>query len=52
LRRAIELGASLVGTAEVCRTEEVVGKAVKGIRDQAFVVLFGGIRRSLLGHYH
>ena len=37
LRRAIELGASLIDTAEVYGTEGVVGQAVKGIRDKVFV---------------
>ncbi len=37
LRRGIELGASLVDTAEVYGTEEAVGKAIKGIRDRVFV---------------
>ncbi|HXG22354.1 MAG TPA: aldo/keto reductase [Methylomirabilota bacterium] len=37
LRRGIELGAFLIDTAEVYRTEDVVGQAVKGIRDQVFI---------------
>jgi diketogulonate reductase-like aldo/keto reductase len=37
LRRAIELGASLIDTAEVYGTEGVVGQAIKGIRDRVFV---------------
>lgn len=37
LRRGIELGAYLIDTAEMYRTEDVVGQAVKGIRDQVFV---------------
>jgi len=37
LRRGIELGAFLIDTAEMYRTEDAVGRAVKGIRDQAFI---------------
>lgn len=37
LRRGIELGAFLIDTAEMYRTEDVVGQAVKGIRDQVFI---------------
>jgi len=37
LRRGIELGASLIDTAEVYGTEDVVGKAIKGIRDGVFL---------------
>jgi diketogulonate reductase-like aldo/keto reductase len=37
LRRAVELGAFLVDTAEVYGTEEVVGKALDGIRDRVFL---------------
>src|SRR5271154_1612610 len=37
LRRGIELGAFLIDTAEVYGTENVVGKAVKGIRDKVFI---------------
>jgi diketogulonate reductase-like aldo/keto reductase len=37
LRRGIELGATLIDTAEIYGTEEVVGQAVKGIRDRVFV---------------
>jgi diketogulonate reductase-like aldo/keto reductase len=37
LRRGIELGASLIDTAEVYGTEEVVGQAVKGLRDRVFI---------------
>jgi diketogulonate reductase-like aldo/keto reductase len=37
LRRGIELGAFLIDTAEMYRTEDVVGQAVKGIREQVFI---------------
>jgi diketogulonate reductase-like aldo/keto reductase len=37
LRRGIELGAFLIDTAEMYRTEDVVGQAIKGIRDRAFI---------------
>ena len=37
LRKGIELGATLIDTAEVYGTEDVVGKAVKGIRDRVFI---------------
>ena len=37
LRRGIELGAFLIDTAEMYRTEDVVGQAVKGIRDRVFI---------------
>jgi diketogulonate reductase-like aldo/keto reductase len=37
LRRGIELDANLIDTAEVYGTEDVVGKAVKGIRDRVFI---------------
>ncbi len=37
LRRGIELGANLVDTAEMYRTEDAVGEAIAGIRDQVFV---------------
>jgi diketogulonate reductase-like aldo/keto reductase len=37
LRKGIELGATLIDTAEGYYTEDVVGEAVKGIRDQAFI---------------
>jgi diketogulonate reductase-like aldo/keto reductase len=37
LRRGIELGAFLIDTAEIYRTEDVVGQAVKGMRDQVFI---------------
>ncbi|HEV8714068.1 MAG TPA: aldo/keto reductase [Candidatus Binatia bacterium] len=37
LRRGIELGAVLIDTAEMYRTEDVVGQAVKGIRDRVFI---------------
>jgi len=37
LRAGIELGATLIDTAEGYYTEEVVGEAVKGIRDEIFI---------------
>jgi diketogulonate reductase-like aldo/keto reductase len=37
LRRGIELGAFLIDTAEMYRTEDAVGQAVKGLRDRVFI---------------
>lgn len=37
LRKGIELGATLIDTAEMYRTEDIVGQAVKDIRDQVFI---------------
>jgi diketogulonate reductase-like aldo/keto reductase len=37
LRKAIELGASLIDTAEAYGSENVVGEAVKSIRDRVFI---------------
>ena len=37
LRRGIDLGAFLIDTAEMYRTEDVVGQAISGIRDQVFI---------------
>ncbi len=37
LRRGIELGATLVDTAEMYRTEDAVGTSIRGIRDRVFV---------------
>lgn len=37
LRKGIELGATLIDTAEGYYTEDVVGKAVKAIRDRVFI---------------
>jgi diketogulonate reductase-like aldo/keto reductase len=37
LRRGIELGAFLIDTAEMYRTEDAVGRAVKGIREKTFI---------------
>ena len=37
LRHGIELGANLIDTAEMYRTEDVVGEAVHGIREQVFI---------------
>ena len=37
LRRGIELGANLIDTAEMYRTEDQVGEAIAGIRERVFV---------------
>ena len=37
LRKGIELGAYLIDTAEMYHTEDVVGQAVEGVRDQVFI---------------
>ena len=37
LRRGVELGATLIDTAEGYDTEDAVGKAIDGIRDQVFL---------------
>jgi len=37
LRRGIELGANLIDTAEMYRTEDAVGRAVRGLRDRVLV---------------
>jgi len=37
LRRGIDLGAFLVDTAEIYRTEEAVAEAIRGIRDRVFI---------------
>lgn len=37
LRQGIELGAFLIDTAEIYGTEDMVGQAVKGIRDRVFI---------------
>src|SRR5215472_15479085 len=37
LRRGIELGATLIDTAEIYGTEDVVGQAITGIRERVFV---------------
>src|ERR1700739_1407013 len=37
LRRAIEVGAFLIDTAEMYGTENVVGEAIKGIRERTFI---------------
>ena len=47
LRRGIEMGAFLIDTAEMYRTEDAVGRAVRGIREQVFIatkVLGGHLR--------
>lgn len=38
LRRGIDLGMTLIDTAEMYGTEELVGKAIAGCRDKAFLV--------------
>jgi diketogulonate reductase-like aldo/keto reductase len=37
LRHGVELGAFLIDTAEIYGTEDVVGQAIKGIRDRVFL---------------
>ncbi len=37
LRRGVELGANLIDTAEMYRTEAAVGEAIAGIRDEVIV---------------
>ena len=37
LRRGIELGATLIDTAEIYRTEDVVGQAIQGQRENVFI---------------
>jgi len=37
LRRGVELGATLIDTAEIYGTEDVVAQAIKGIRERVFV---------------
>ncbi len=37
LRRGVELGAFLIDTAEMYHTEDAVGRAIEGIRDQVFI---------------
>jgi diketogulonate reductase-like aldo/keto reductase len=37
LRRGVELGAFLIDTAEMYRTEDAVGQAIKGLRDRVFI---------------
>lgn len=37
LQRAIDLGANLIDTAEIYGTEEVVGRAINGRRDEVFI---------------
>ncbi|MDA0264683.1 MAG: aldo/keto reductase [Chloroflexi bacterium] len=37
LRKGIELGANLIDTAEMYRTEDAVGVAIQGIRDKVFL---------------
>ena len=37
LRRGVELGANLIDTAEMYRTEGAVGQAIRGIRDRVFI---------------
>ena len=47
LRHGVKLGAFLIDTAEMYRTEDVVGEAVRGMRDRVFIatkVLGGHLR--------
>jgi len=37
LRQGIDLGATFIDTAELYENEEVVGRAIKGVRDRVFV---------------
>src|SRR5437879_5028797 len=37
LRRGLDFGANLIDTAELYDNEEVVGRAIAGIRDEVFV---------------
>ena len=37
LQRGIELGATFIDTAEMYRTEDQVGEAIRGIRDKLFI---------------
>ena len=37
LRHGIELGATLIDTAEMYRNEEKIGRAIKGLRDRVFL---------------
>jgi len=37
LRRGIEIGAYLIDTAEIYRTENVVGQAIQGMRERVFI---------------
>ena len=49
LRYGVELGANLIDTAEMYRTEDAVGAAIEGIRDRVFVatkVLGSNLRRD------
>ena len=53
LRRGIELGANLIDTAEMYRTEDAVGVAIRGIRDRVFVatkVLGSNLRYDQVMH--
>ena len=51
LRKGIELGATLIDTAEMYRTEDAVGAAIKGRRDRVFLatkVLGSNLRHDAL----
>ena len=51
LRRGIDLGANLIDTAEMYKTEYAVGKAIKGRRDKVFLatkVLGSNLRHDAL----
>ncbi|MEX2599065.1 MAG: aldo/keto reductase [Dehalococcoidia bacterium] len=47
IRRAVELGANLIDTAEIYGTEAAVGSAIQGIRDQCFIAT-----KVSPGHFH
>ena len=51
LRAGINLGANLIDTAEMYKTEDAVGNAIKGCRDKVFLatkVLGSNLRRDAL----
>ncbi len=53
LRRGIELGANLIDTAEMYKTEDAVGEAIKGRRDKVFLatkVLGSNLRHDSVLH--
>ena len=50
LRRGIELGATLIDTAEIYGTEEVVGAAIRGLSTEVFIA--SKVSGSHLGYDH
>ncbi len=48
LRHGVELGANLIDTAEMYRTEDVVGEAVRGMRERVFIA--SKVSGDHLGH--